>query len=91
MTPVTNSCSGVKVTPNTKTNAEKDQLFAESVEQNFGIESYLFSKFLFDWINELVEGDPYHFITLQSLNDNVGHVDDHTNLELMLIQAPLFL
>ena len=35
-----------------KTNPEKAQLFAESVERNFGIESHLFSKSQFDRINK---------------------------------------
>ena len=38
-----------------KTNPEKAQLFAESVERNFGIESHLFQKSYFDRINEFVE------------------------------------
>ena len=36
-----------------KTNPEKAQLFAESVERNFSIESHLFSKSQFDCINKL--------------------------------------
>ena len=38
-----------------KTNPEKAQLFAESVERNFGIESHLFRKSHFDQINKLIE------------------------------------
>ena len=38
-----------------KTNPEKAQLFAESVERNFGIESHLFRKSHFDRINKFVE------------------------------------
>ena len=38
-----------------KTNLKKDQLFAESVKRNFGIESHLFWKSHFDLINKFVE------------------------------------
>ena len=38
-----------------KTNPEKAQLFAESVERNFDVESHLFSKSQFDRINKFVE------------------------------------
>ena len=38
-----------------KTNSEKVQLFAESVERNFGIESHLFRKSDFDRIDKFVE------------------------------------
>ena len=44
-----------------KTNPEKTQLFAESVESNFGIESHLFQKSHFDRINKFVEAHSYHF------------------------------
>ena len=44
-----------------KTNPEKAQLFAESVERNFGIESHLFSKSQFDRINKFVEAHSYYF------------------------------
>ena len=49
-----------------KTNPEKVQLFAESVERNFGIESYLFRKSHFDRINKFVEAHSYHFTPLDS-------------------------
>ena len=51
-----------------KTNPEKAQLFAESVERNFGIESHLFRKSHFDRINKLIEAHSYHFTPLDSLN-----------------------
>ena len=54
-----------------KTNPEKAQLLAESIERNFGIESHLFRKFHFDRINKFVEAHTYHFTLLDSLNDNV--------------------
>ena len=43
-----------------KTIPEKAQLFAESVERNFGIESHLFSKMQFDRINKLTHTISHH-------------------------------
>ena len=63
-----------------KTNPEKAQLFAESVERNFGIESHLFSKSQFDRINKFVEAHSYHFTPLDSLYDNVRDTDDDSDL-----------
>ena len=54
-----------------KTKPEKAQLFAESIERNFGIESHLFSKSQFDHINKFVEAHLYHFTPLDSLYDNI--------------------
>ena len=74
-----------------KTNPEKAQHFAESVERNFGIESHLFSKSQFDRINKFVEAHSYHFIPLDSLHDNITETDDDSDLVAMLIQIPPFL
>ena len=63
-----------------KTNPEKAQLFAESVERNFGIESHLFSKSQFDHINKFVEAHSYHFTPLDSLHDNITDTDDDSDL-----------
>ena len=63
-----------------KTNSEKAQLFAESVERNFGIESHLFRKSHFDRINKFVEAHSYHFTPLNSLHDNITDTDDDSNL-----------
>ena len=63
-----------------KTNPEKAQLFAESVERNFGIESHLFSKSQFDRINKFVEAHSYHFTPLDSVHDNVTDTDDDSDL-----------
>ena len=63
-----------------KTNPEKAQLFAESVERNFGIESHLFSKSQFDHINKFVEAHSYHFTPLNSLYDSITDTDDDSNL-----------
>ena len=59
---------------------EKVQLFAESVERNFGIESHLFSKLQFDRINKFIEAHSYHFTPLESLHDNVTDTDDDSDL-----------
>ena len=63
-----------------KTNPEKAQLFAESVERNFGIESHLFSKSQFHRINKFVEAHSYHFKPLDSLHDNITDTDDDSDL-----------
>ena len=59
-----------------KTNPEKAQLFAESVERNFGIESHLFSKSQFDRINKFLEAHSYHFTPLDSIHGNITDTDD---------------
>ena len=63
-----------------KTNREKAQLFAESVERDFGIESHLFRKSHLDRINKFVEAQLYHFTPLDSLHDNVTDTDDDSDL-----------
>ena len=63
-----------------KTNSEKAQLFAESVERNFGIENHLFRKSHFDRINKFVEAHSYHFTPLDSLNDITTDTDDDSDL-----------
>ena len=62
-----------------KTNPE-NELFAESVKRNFGIESHLFRKSQFDSINKFVESHSYHFTPLDSLHDNVRDTDDNSDL-----------
>ena len=59
-----------------KTNPEKAQLFAESVERNFSIESHLFRKSHFDRINKFVEAHSYHFTPLDSIHDSITDTDD---------------
>ena len=74
-----------------KTNPKKAQLFAESVERNFGIESHLFSKSQFDRINKFVEAHSYHFTPLDSLHDNITDTNDDSHLVAdVLIQTHLF-
>ena len=63
-----------------KTNPEKGQLSAESVERNFGIESHLFTKSQFDRIDKFVEAHSYHFTPLDSLHNNITDTDDESDL-----------
>ena len=63
-----------------KTNPEKAQLFAESVERNFGIESHLFRKSQFDRVTEFVEAHSYHFTLLDSIHDNITDTDDDSDV-----------
>ena len=63
-----------------KTNPEKAQLFAESVERNFGIESHSFRKSHFDRINKFVEAHSYHFTSLDSIHDSTTDTDDDSDL-----------
>ena len=63
-----------------KNNPEKAELFAESVERIFGIESHLFRKSHFDRNNKFVEAHSYHFTPLDSLHDKVTDTDDNSDL-----------
>ena len=63
-----------------KTNPEKAQLFAVSVERNFGIESHLLRKSHFDLINKFVEAHSYHFTPLDSIHNSVTDTDDDSDL-----------
>ena len=63
-----------------KTNPKKAQLFAESVETNFGIESHLFCKLHFDRIYKFVEVHSFHFTPLDSLHDNITDTDNDSDL-----------
>ena len=63
-----------------KTNPEKAQLFAESVERDFSIESHLFRKSQFDHITKFVEAHSYNFTPLDSLNNNTTDTDDDSDL-----------
>ena len=63
-----------------KTNPKKAQLFAESVERNFAIESHLFRKSHFDRINKFVEAQSYHFTPLDSIHDSITDTDYDSDL-----------
>ena len=63
-----------------KTNLEKVQLFAQSVERNFGILSHLFQKSHFDRNNnKFPETHLYQFKTSNS-DDTDTDTDDNNNL-----------
>ena len=71
-----------------KTNPEKAQLFAESVERNFGIESDLFRKSHFDRINKFIEAHSFHFTPPDSIHDSttddlVANVDPDTLIRIV--------
>ena len=59
---------------------ENAQLFAKSVERNFGNESHLFSRSQSDHINKFVEAHSYNFTPLDSLYDNITDTDDDSDL-----------
>ena len=52
-----------------KTNADKAQLFAESVERHFGIESDHFDSNHFDEVNEFIEGNHKYFYPPEDPDD----------------------
>ena len=52
-----------------KTNADKAQLFAESVERHFGIESNHFDSNHFDEVNKFIEDNHRYFYPPQDLDD----------------------
>ena len=49
-----------------KTNADKAQLFAESVERHFGIQSNNFDSNHFDEVNQFIEDNYEFFILLKT-------------------------
>ena len=61
-------------------NPEKAQLFAETVERMFGIESHLFRKSHFESISKFVEAHSYHFAQFDSLHHDVRDTDDESDL-----------
>ena len=60
-----------------KTNAYNTELFAESVERHFGIESNSFDDSNRREINQFVEAIPHIFIPLDSTNDGIQDKDDN--------------
>ena len=76
-----------------KTNADKAQLFAESVERHFGIESIHFDSNHFDEVNKFVEDNHRYFYPPEDPNDyrfDVGNehelvndVDAQTHIKLV--------
>ena len=75
-----------------KTNADKAQLFAESVERHFGIESNHFDSNHFDEVNKFTEDNHRYFYPLEDPDDYfdvgnehelVAHVDAQTLITLV--------
>ena len=77
----------------TKTNADKAQLFAESVERHFGIESDHFDSNHFDEVNKFIEDNHRHFYPPEDPDDHrfdvgnehelVADVDAQTLIKLV--------
>ena len=65
-----------------KTNADQVQLFAESVERHFGIQSNNFDANHFDEVNQFIEDNYEYFILLKIIlpNDYKSDMDDDHDL-----------
>ena len=64
-----------------KTNADKAEVFAESVETHFGIKCNNFDDTNLKEINQFVEANPYIFTPLDSTKDGIHDKDDNHPLE----------
>ena len=77
-----------------KTNADKAQRFAESVERHFGIESDHFNSNHFNEVNKFIEDNPRYFYPLEDPDDysfDVGNehelvVDVHAQAHIKLVK-----
>ena len=67
-----------------KTNADKVQLFAESVERHFGIESKHFDSNQFNEVNQFIEGNHRYFYPPEDSDDNRFDVGNEHELVEML-------
>ena len=63
-----------------KTNADKAQLFAESVERHFGIQSNNFDSNHFDEVNQFMEDNYEYFYPPEDPDDYRSDMDDDHNL-----------
>ena len=72
----------------TKPDADKAQLFAESVERHFGIESDHFDSNHFDEVNKFVEDNHRYFILLRTQMTTVLTLEMNMSLWLMLTPKP---
>ena len=62
----------------TKTNADKAQLFAKSIERHFGIQSNNFDSNHFDEVNQFIEDNYEYFYPPEDPDDyRLGMDDDH--------------
>ena len=64
----------------TKTNADKGQLFAESVKRHFGIQSDNFDPKQFDEVNQFIEDNYEYFYPPDDPDDYRTDMDDEHNL-----------
>ena len=63
-----------------KTNADKSQLFAESVERHFGIQSNNFDSNHFDEVNQFIEDNYEYFYPPEDPDDYRSDIDDDHDL-----------
>ena len=63
-----------------KTNADKAQLFAESVERHFGIQSENFDSKHFDEVNQFIEDNYVYFYPPEDSDDYRADMDDDHDL-----------
>ena len=63
-----------------KTNADKAQLFAESVERHFGIQSNNFDSKHFDEVNQFIEDNYEYFYPPEDPDDYRSDMDDDHDL-----------
>ena len=71
-----------------KTNADKAQLFAESAERHFGIESDHFDSNHFDEVNKFIEDNHRYFILLRTQMTTVLTLEMNMSLWPMLTPKP---
>ena len=71
-----------------KTNADKAQLFAESVVRHFGIESNHFDSNHFDEVNKLIEDNHRYFILLWTQMATVLTLEMNMSLWPILTPKP---
>ena len=64
----------------TKTNADKAQLFAESIERHFGIQSNDFDSNHFDEVNQFIEDNYEYFYPNEDPDDYRSDMDDYHDL-----------
>ena len=64
----------------TKTKADKVQVFAESVERHFGIQSNNFDSKHFDEVNQFIQDNYEYFYPPEDLDDYRSDMDDDHDL-----------
>ena len=63
-----------------KTNADKAQLFVESFERHFGIQTDNFDSKHFDKLNQFIENNYEYFYPPEDADDYGTDMDDHQDL-----------